>query len=166
MITAGEGVCLASKVVSLSRRMNLMRGLPRAQVTFTKSIPGLRPAGQPSAVPIRSRRIGLARPRESNQRGRSCASRQLLPALLYLPPSMAVACARDIRTSMYVKAAAPARCAGCTSAAKHRDVRERPSRHFRAVRATREAKKLPRSNMHSLTPEMTAMLGCVRLRLG
>ena len=94
-------------LVSLPRRMNLMRGLPRTQVTFTKSIPGLRPAGQPSAVPIRSRRIGLARPRERNQRGRyrSCASRQLLPALPYLLPSMAVACARDISTSLYVNAA-------------------------------------------------------------
>jgi hypothetical protein len=33
----------------------------------------------------------------------SCASRQLLPALLYLPPSLAVACTRSIRTSLYSK---------------------------------------------------------------
>src|SRR5512139_3274106 len=35
------------------------------------------------------------------------------------------------------------------------------SRHFRAVRATREAKGPPHSNIHSLLPEMTEMLGGV-----
>ena len=48
-----------------------MRGLPRAQATFYEVHPWTSPFGPAKAVPIRSRRIGLARPRESNQRGRS-----------------------------------------------------------------------------------------------
>ena len=38
------------------------------EVLFAKSLPGLRPLGHPSDVPIRSRRIGFACPRESTQR--------------------------------------------------------------------------------------------------
>ena len=55
-------------------------GCPARRSHFTKSIHGLRPPGQPSAVPIRSRRIGLARPRESTQReGRQGTCRFAVP---------------------------------------------------------------------------------------
>ena len=69
-------------------------------------------------------------------------------------------CARDIRTSLYFKAASP--CATCRMhecRVAHGCARAAFS-SFQAVRATREAKTA--SLKHALTyPEMTAMLGCV-----
>ena len=118
-------------------------GLPRAQVTFYEVHPWTSPYGPAEAVPIRSRRIGLARPRESNQRGRSSAS--MRPRHSYIPVRQRPLCA-TCRKHECREAHGGARVAFSPFQGRSRNSR---------------GKEPPRSDMPSLSPEMTAMLGYV-----
>ena len=75
--------------------------------------------------------------------------------------ALAHPCARDISTSLYVKAACL--CAMC----RMHECREAQGcaraafSSFQGRSCNSRGKRPPRSNMHSLTPEITAMLGCV-----